>query len=132
MQGVAAAAYGRDYLSGNSGRFYDYPRDLVRFEIPNCGAAVVDITFHNITFNGRPDFNDYQWSFRFRGPQVPGQDATIGWYDLGARAQKLSGTKWRITLDANQFGSYRPVDDSILFMGGPAFSNDRVFRSGFE
>ena len=132
VQGVAAAAYGRDYLSGNSGRFYDYPRDLVRFEIPNCGAAVVDITFHNITFNGRPDFNDYQWSFRFRGPQVPGQDATIGWYDLGARAQKLSGTKWRITLDANQFGSYRPVDDSILFMGGPAFSNDRVFRSGFE
>lgn len=63
---------------------------------------------------------------------MPGQDATIGWYDLGARAQKLSGTKWRITLDANQFGSYRPVDDSILFMGGPAFSNDRVFRSGFE
>lgn len=132
VQGVAAAAYGRDYLNGNSGRFYDYPRDLVRFEIPNCGAAVVDITFHNITTGGLPDFNDYQWSFRFRGPQVPGQDATIGWYDLGARAQKLSATKWRITLDANQFGSYRPVDDSILFMGGPAFSNDRVFRSGFE
>ncbi len=132
VQGVVAASYGRDYLSGNSGRFYDYPRDLVRFEIPNCGAAVVDITFHNITFGGLPDFNDYQWSFRFRGPQVPGQDATIGWYDLGARAQKLSATKWRITLDANQFGSYRPVDNSILFVGGPAFSNDRILRNGFE
>ena len=132
VQGVVAASYGRDYLNGNSGRFYDYPRDLVRFEIPNCGAAVVDITFHNITFGGLPDFNDYQWSFRFRGPQVPGQDATIGWYDLGARAQKLTATKWRITLDANQFGSYRPDDNSILFVGGPAFSNDRILRNGFE
>lgn len=132
VQGVVAASYGRDYFNGNSGRFYDYPRDLVRFEIPNCGSAVVDITFHNITLTGLPDFNDYQWSFRFRGPQVPGVDATIGWYDLGARAQKLSATKWRITLDANQFGSYRPDDNSILFVGGPAFSNDRVFRSGFE
>jgi len=132
VQGVVAASYGRDYISGNSGRFYDYPRDLIRFEIPNCGSAVVDITFHNITFGGLENFNDYQWSFRFRGPQVPGEDATIGWYDLGARAQKVSATKWRITLDANQFGSYRPDNNSILFVGGPAFSNDRLLRNGFE
>jgi hypothetical protein len=132
VAGSVAADKGRDFINGTSGRAYEYPRDLVRFELPLCGSAQVDVIFPNVTAGGLPDFNDEQWSFRIYGPSTPGVDATIGWHDLGARAQKISGTKWRLTLDANQFGSFRPVDNVILFQGGPAFSNDRVFRNGFE
>jgi hypothetical protein len=39
---------------------------------------------------------------------------------------------WRATLDANQFGSYRPVGDRILFVGGPACYDDRIFRNSLE
>jgi photosystem II stability/assembly factor-like uncharacterized protein len=133
VQGLLAAPFGRDPIVGTTPpRFYAYPRDLVRFEIPNCGHAVVDITFHNVGAGGLPPFTDSSWSFRVYAPQIPGDDSTLGWYDLGSRAQKISGTKWRITLDANQFGSYRPVTDNILFVGGPAQTNDRLFANGFE
>jgi len=132
VAGSVAADKGRDFINGTSGRAYEYPRDLVRFELPLCGAAQVDVFFPNVTAGGLPDFNDERWSFRIHGPSTPGVDATIGWHDLGARAQKINGTTWRLTLDANQFGSFRPVDNAILFQGGPAFNDDRVFGNGFE
>jgi hypothetical protein len=112
----------------------------VRFEIPQCQQATVEITFHQAGFlpGVCPDFNDYQWSFRFYGPQVPGDNSTFGWYDLGSRATRVGPKKWRLTLDAGQFGSYRPNDpanpsnNAILFVGAPALSGDRILRSGFE
>ena len=132
VSGVLASAQGRDFLTDETGRSYDYPQDLVQFELPACAQAQVDVIFPNATAGGRPDFTDAQWSFRIYGPSVPGDDTTIGWHDLSARAQRISGTRWRLSLDANQFGSYRPDDNAILFLGGPAFDDDRVFRNGFE
>jgi hypothetical protein len=132
VAGSVAADKGRDYISGTSGRTFEYPRDLVRFELPQCASAQIDVIFPNISAGGLPDFNDNQWSFRIYGPSTPGVDATIGWYDLGARAQRISGNRWRLSLDANQFGSFRPIGNAILFQGGPAFNEERVFRNGFE
>lgn len=140
VQQVDVEALALDPLPGGSGRNFRYPLSGVRFEIPQCQQATVEITFHQAGFLPGicPDFNDYQWSFRFYGPQVPGDTSTIGWYDLGNRATRVGPKKWRLTLDAGQFGSYRPNDaanpsnNAILFVGAPALSGDRILRSGFE
>ena len=128
VQAVLAAQYGRDYVDGGP-RFYKYPRDLVRFEVLDCARAIVDATFHNAAFA-----TEYGWSFRFFGPSTPGDDDSFGWADIGARVQRVAnnGSKWRMTLDANQFGSYRPVANRILFVGGPACYDDRLFRNSME
>jgi len=128
VQAVYSAQHGRDYLPDGV-RYFKYPRDLVRFEVLDCSHAVVDVTFHNATFD-----SEYGWSFRFRGPATPGDDASMAWQAFAMRAQRVAGsaTKWRLTLDANQFGSYRPVSDSILFVGGPACYDDRLFRDSME
>ena len=140
VQQVDAADLPADPVPGGSGRAYRLPLDAVRFEIPQCQQATVEVTFHQAGFlpGVCPDFNDYQWSFRFFGPQVPGDNGTIGWYDLGNRATRVGPKKWRLTLDAGQFGSYRPNDpanpsnNAILFIGAPALSGDRILRSSFE
>ncbi len=132
VHGTLAARNGRAPIPGQPNRYYSYPRDLVHFEIPNCAHAVVDITFHNLNAGGLPNFTDPFWSFRTYAPQTPGVDATLDWFDLGSRAQVIGPNRWRITLDANQFGSYRPNNDNILFVGGPAYNDERVFANGFE
>lgn len=129
-----------DPVPGGNGRNFRYPFDAIRFEVPQCQRAVVEITFHLAGSSPTvcPTFDDEQWSFRFYGPQVPGDGATVGWYDLGNRAVRAGPRKWRLTLDAGQFGSYRPLDantvanNSLLFVGAPALSGDRILRSGFE
>lgn len=128
VQAVYAVQHGRDYLADGT-HYYKYPRDLVRFEVLDCSQAVVDVAFHNAAFN-----TEYGWSFRFRGPATPGSDGSIGWHDISARAARVAGspTKWRLTLDANQFGSYRPVGDNVMFVGGPACYDDRIFRNNME
>lgn len=126
VQATVAARHGNDPVTGVPGASYAYPRDLVRFEILDCAHAVVDVTFHNANFTVPG------WTFRFFGPQQPGNDATIGWYDFSSRAQRTAPNKWRLTLDANQFGSYRPVPNAILFEGGPACYSDAQFKDGFE
>lgn len=131
VQGLFPAQYGPDRIPQTT-RFFDYPRDMLRFEAPNCAAIVVDVTFHNIGNGGLPNFNDNQWSFRVYAPQTPGNDSSLGFYDLGARAQVVGPNKWRLTIAANQFGSYRPDPNSILFVGGPAFNQDRLFGNSFE
>jgi hypothetical protein len=140
VQQIDASTLAADPIVGGNGRNWRYPLQAVRFEIPQCQQATVEITFHQAGFLPAvcPDFNDYQWSFRFYGPQVPGDGSTFGWYDLGARATRVGPKKWRLTLDAGQFGSYRPNDpanpsnNAILFVGAPALSGDRILRSGFE
>lgn len=105
---------------------FTYPRGLVRFELPMCSDATVDIAFNAATFgNG--------WTWRYYGPSTPGDNSTMGWHD----AQSLvsipqAGIHWRIHLAEGQFGSYRPLGtQSILFEGGPAYSDD-IFNDGFE
>jgi photosystem II stability/assembly factor-like uncharacterized protein len=140
VQQVDASTLAVDPIAGGNGRSWRYPLQAVRFEIPQCQQATVEITFHQAGFlpGVCPTFDDYQWSFRFYGPQVPGDNSTFGWYDLGSRATRVGPKKWRLTLDAGQFGSYRPNDPSnpsnnaILFVGAPALSGDRILRSGFE
>lgn len=130
VQGVVAARNGRDWLPGGEGvgRFYAYPQDLVRFELRDCSEAVVDIRFHapGIDFAG-PD-----WSLRMYGPSVPGDDASMGWHDVSTLAQRTDARTWRLNLRANAFGSYRPSDSAILFVGGPAFFAAGLFGNGFE
>lgn len=129
-----------DPVPGGNGRNFRYPFDAIRFEVPQCQQAIVEITFHLAGSSPTvcPAFDDFQWSFRFYGPQIPGDGATVGWYDLGSRAVRTGPRKWRLTLDAGQFGSYRPLDantaanNSVLFVGAPALSGDRILRSGFE
>ena len=126
VQNRLASRYGRDYLPGLID-YYRYPRDLVQFEIMDCNAATIDVTFHNADFD-----STYGWSMRFYGPATPGEDASMGWYDISQRAQRVAPNRWRLQLDANQFGSYRPVDDRIFFLGGPACYDDRILSAGFE
>jgi hypothetical protein len=124
VQNRIAARYGRDYLPGQQ-RFYRYPRDLVQFEVLDCASVTVDIIFHNADFAAQ-----HGWTMRFHGPSEPGIDDSIGWHDINSRAQRVGSNRWRLTLEANQFGSYRPVDNRILFLGGPACYDDRVFHNG--
>lgn len=128
MQRAYSVQHGRDYVSGGP-RYYRYLREMARFEVQRCSRAIVDLVYHGSNFAA-----EYGWSFRYRGPGTPGDDASIGWYGFGQRAALLPPTNntWRLTLDANQFGSYRPVNDSILFMGGPACYDDRLFRDSLE
>lgn len=128
MQRAFSVQHGRDYVDGGP-HYYRYLREMMRFEVQHCSQAIVDLVYHGSNFT-----TQYGWSFRFRGPSAPGDDGSIGWYAFGTRAALLSPTvnTWRLTLDANQFGSYRPVNDSILFMGGPACLDDRLLGDGFE
>ncbi len=126
VQNRLASRYGRDYLPGLID-YYRYPRDLVQFEIMDCGAATIDVTFHNADFE-----SSYGWSMRFHGPATPGDDASMGWHDISQRAELVAPNRWRLQLDANQFGSYRPVGDRIFFLGGPACYDDRILSAGFE
>jgi len=130
VQARTALRYGRDAVPGLANFFFGYPNELIRFEIVDCESATIDVTFHN------ENFNEYGWRFRFHGPSIPGDDATVGWYPLSdgstIRATLLDANTWRLTLDANEYGSYRPTDDNILFMGGPACFDDRLFVHGME
>jgi len=134
VSGIDAARFGRDPIAGASGRAYAYPLGLLRIELPGCSSAEVAVTFHAAGDDPAacPDFSDSQWSFRYFGPQQPGVDATLGWHAFAARATRTGARTWRLRLDANQFGSYRPAGEGILFIGGPALDGDRVFRDGFE
>lgn len=124
VQQRPASRFGRDLVSGLS-LSYAYPFELVQFEIVDCASAVVDLTFHGAQFDA-----EFGWGLRYHGPATPGEDASIGWHDFGAQAQRMSANRWRLSLQANQFGSYRPVGDSILFLGGPACHDPRVFSDG--
>lgn len=104
---------------------YSYMRGLLRFELPLCTNAVVDITFNGATFGPG-------WSWRYYGPSTPGDNSTLGWHNATSLVQSQTGNKWRVNLVAGQFGSYRPAGtNSILFEGGPAF-NEQIFKDGFQ
>jgi hypothetical protein len=107
---------------------YSYPRGLLHFELPQCGAAAgatVDLMFNAATFGPG-------WSWRYYGPSTPGDNSTMGWHDATSLVLSQVGTDWKIKLVNGQFGSYRPaISNSILFEGGPAF-NDTIFNDKFE
>jgi photosystem II stability/assembly factor-like uncharacterized protein len=104
---------------------YTYPRGLLRFELPQCSSAAVDIMFNAATFGPG-------WSWRYYGPSVPGDNSTMGWHDAKSLVVNQIGVDWSINLTAGAFGSYRPAGtNSILFEGGPAY-NDTVFSDNFQ
>jgi hypothetical protein len=107
---------------------YTYPRGLLHFELPQCGAtsgATVDVMFNAATFGPG-------WSWRLYGPLTPGDSSTMGWHDATSLVLSQVGTDWQIKLVNGQFGSYRPaVSNSILFQGGPAY-NETIFTDKFE
>ena len=123
VQAKLASDNGPDPIANNLN--YAYGVDLVQFEILNCAATTVKITYPNFTFGAG-------WTFRYYGPGTPGDDSTIKWYDFSPNATQFDAHTWQLTLTRGQFGSYRPSSTgSILFQGGPAYS-DRVFANGFN
>lgn len=126
VSGQLALQFGRDYWNGTN-LYYGYPDDVVQFEIVDCESAVVDITYHS------ENFNEYGWSFRFYGPGMPGDSSNVKWWDFNSRAVKLNSKTWRVTLDNDEFGSYRPPASNLIrFIGGPACFDDRLHVNGFE
>jgi hypothetical protein len=104
---------------------YTYPRGLLRFELPQCAGAGVDVMFNAATFGPG-------WSWRYYGPSTPGDNSTMGWHDATSLVASQIGNDWNINLAAGAFGSYRPATtNSILFEGGPAYT-DTVFRDNFQ
>jgi hypothetical protein len=98
---------------------------LARFELLDCPAADVEVRFFDAAFAAG-------WSLRYYGPSTPGDDASIGWHDLGAIATRVDAQTWKLHLAAGSFGSYRPASaNSILFEGGPA-NSQRIFADGFD
>ena len=123
VQSVYAAYHGTDVSS--YGDSHVYPRQLARFEILNCQKATVTLKFHGASFGAGH-------SLRFFGPSVPGDPATVGWYDFSSRATRIAPDTWQLSLDNGQFGSYRPATaNAILFEGGPAY-HEGIFRNGFD
>jgi len=104
----------------------EYPLGLIRFEMPNCAQAELEVVFHGA------DFDPEDWRWRNFGPTIPGDESTFAWYDLGARAEQIDSQRWRLTLDAGQFGVYRDSDTNILMLGGPIFTPNRIFGDRFE
>lgn len=98
---------------------------VLRFEIPDCSEALVDVTVHGA------DFSDVDWTWRNFGPLVPGDAATMAWYGYGDAA-RLDADTWRIRLRAGELGSYRADTDTILFVGAPGFVDIQVFGDDFE
>ncbi len=104
---------------------YTYPRGLLRFELPQCDAASIDVIFNSAAFGSG-------WSWRFYGPSIPGDNSTMGWHDATSLVTNRTDTTWTMSLTKGQFGSYRPAGTgSILFEGGPAY-NETIFNDKFE
>lgn len=98
---------------------------VLRFEIPDCSEATVDVTVHGA------DFSDVDWTWRNFGPLVPGDAATMAWYGYDD-AVRIDADTWRITVRAGELGSYRADTDTILFVGAPGFVDIQVFGDDFE
>ncbi len=104
---------------------YTYPRGLLRFELPQCDAASVDVIFNAAAFGSG-------WSWRFYGPSIPGDNSTMGWHDASSLVTNRTATTWTMTLTKGQYGSYRPAGTgAILFEGGPAYA-ETIFNDKFE
>jgi hypothetical protein len=104
---------------------YTYPRGLLRFELPQCNAASVDVIFNAAAFGSG-------WSWRFYGPSTPGDNSTMGWHDATSLVTNRTATTWTMTLTKGQYGSYRPAGTgAILFEGGPAYA-ETIFNDKFE
>jgi len=104
---------------------YTYPRGLLRFELPQCDAASVDVIFNAAAFGSG-------WSWRFYGPSTPGDNSTMGWHDATSLLTNRTATTWTMTLTKGQYGSYRPAGTgAILFEGGPAYA-ETIFNDTFE
>ncbi|HWT15745.1 MAG TPA: hypothetical protein VN581_08185, partial [Patescibacteria group bacterium] len=86
VQSIPSINFGQDLVGAGNRRFF-YPRNLWRIQVNDCAHAVVDITYHGADF-----VNEYGWSFRFFGPQVPGDDTTVGWKPFATRAELLTPT----------------------------------------
>ena len=123
VQSLYAAYHGADI--SDYGDAYDYPRQLARFEIVDCEEAKVTLKFHDAHFEAGS-------TFRFFGPAVAGDTASIGWHPFDARATQVAPDTWELVLESGGFGSWRPASArSILFEGGPGWKPG-IFRDGFQ
>lgn len=118
---LGAALYPPDTLAG-AGSHSAW--GMTGFSLPGCSGAVVRVTFHGASFG--PD-----WSWRNYGPRVRGDAATFGWYRF-AGARRIDSQTWELRVDALRQGNYRNDADDILFVGGPAQSDDLLFSDGMQ
>lgn len=99
---------------------------LVNVELEDCASAVITVRYDDGAF-----VDPLNWTWRNYGPTTPGDDATFAWYAFPG-AQRINSTTWRLTINANQLGTYRADDNSILLRGGPSFFPERLLTNGFE
>lgn len=118
---LAASLYPPDTVAG-TGSHDDW--GLASFSLPNCSNAVVRVTFHGAAF-------DASWSWRNYGPRLRGDASTFGWHRF-AGARRIDSQTWELRLDALRQGNYRNDPNDILFVGGPAQSDDLLFSDGLQ
>lgn len=99
---------------------------LVNVELEDCSSAVITVRYDDGAFN-----DPLNWTWRNYGPTTPGDDASFGWYAFPG-AQRVNSTTWKLTINANQLGTYRADPNSILLRGGPSFFPERLLTNGFE
>lgn len=118
---LGAALYPPDTLAGDGSHS---AWGMTGFSLPGCSSAVVRVTFHGASFGPG-------WSWRNYGPRVRGDASTFGWYRF-AGARRIDSQTWELRVDALRQGNYRNDADDILFVGGPAQSDDLLFSDGMQ
>lgn len=122
---LTAAITGIDLSIDGADRFA-HPYGVNGFEILGCTTARVRIRVHG------GDFSGPQWTYRVFAPLEGGNADAFGWYDFSAHATRVGNDRWDVDLTAGAFGSYRPDDDAIKFVGSPACLDPTLFRDEFE
>lgn len=122
---LTAAITGIDLSIDGTDRFA-HPYGVNGFEILGCTTARMSIRVHG------GDFSGPQWTYRVFAPLEGGNADAFGWYDFSAHAARVGNDRWDIDLTAGAFGSYRPDDDAIKFVGSAACLDPTLFRDEFE
>lgn len=125
VQLIEPRALGLDAVMA-SADYYSHSLGTNSFEVLGCNTATIRIRYHGASFTSP------LWTFRIFAPLIAGDQASIGWYDFSSNATRISDDTWELRLTSGSFGSYRPEQDAIHFVGGPACYNPILFRDGLE
>ena len=102
-----------------------YADGVLRFDLPDCQRARLHARFHGA------DHTPAGFGWRNYGPELPGVDASVRWYDFAA-ATRIAPDTWALELDSSAQGNYRDDPEVISFVGGVGFLDLHLFGSGFE
>lgn len=126
VQRFEAGDVGLDPVANGTQGYFGYPHGVSSLEVLGCSSGRLRVRFHGADFSGP------QWTYRVFAPLEAGDEANIGWFDFSSAAAKTAADTWELDLSAGGFGSYRPEDDSIRLVGGPACLDPTLFIDDFE